>query len=1033
MTNKLIVEFVNSPSLGDELTLTLSRLGVNTAYELQFTSDEDALEGQVFIGNNEEEAYSNLAIALVKQTNFQVTTSVQEVVSDPYPFIDKFDLIYGANYDDIKYIGSIKYNKLDKEVIFFQETIDGTPTPTNLWEPGNYFIIQPRDGSPNRIILLVTDYPTVQTGYLYTTSLAFNGGEMTLSKYDLNSNLIWSLSYSFFGGSLNSVSVDSDGNVYTGGDSGLLYKLDTDGNLIWTKNHGNVIYDIKTDSSYVYISGNRSNSDNMTTRKYDLSGNLIWSVDHGASITSIDVDSDGNVYTAGGRIDNITTRKYNSSGTLLWSVNHGDAVHSLSVDSDGNVYTVGDRTSNTNNLTTRKYDSSGNLLWSVDHGNTVRSVTVDSDGNVYTGGNRSSNLTTRKYDSSGNLLWSRDHGSTVYSVALDSDGNVYTSGSSVSNLTTRKYDSSGNLLWSFNGTPYSITDMSIYDPVGTYYKFPIEEIYSDFNLKDLDLYYVQYFTELTPITKSQLSVEPIGGVRIANISGSFDLIVIEEPIFFENQLESLLRSSQFMFNPSTSVANYVKVRFTIKMLQNPAIGHRVIFIGTVTQNGSTSFGVFGLDKTATTSTNNTNNFIRGSNLAASLQNLYNSIVLTYGSITSIQVTLNSAANEIYVDVTDAANLTTRTYGILVDYYNTNATFQNTVSTIPIGGFDTVKYGIKVWEGDRYDDEPTTNNYEKTKQKIVPSQIRTYIDFNQFCKDKMEFDVNSHIQITPQVSNIPNKVGRWVKVTAQNFNLGQPGEIISNTYYATDGWLKDGELHTIPNILTTNLNRVISRSTIERVYFKTQYLSSISYRINGGTAIPVMIGADIDKTNEYIKSMALPPIDPNTKTISMRFNYTYPDFGFNRISVDFTISDSCFYKPVDLIYKNKWGVLETLSFNKVSVRKLEREGSQYQRSIVDMNGSYDISRHTKKEYNVDGMESWTLNTNWVPQNLNSQFEDLMMSEEVYMRYVDEYTNSNFIKPVLVKTDSIDFKTKSVNKLINYTIEVELSHNKINNFL
>lgn len=736
MTNKLIVEFVNAPSLGDDLTLTLSRLGVNTAYELQFTSDEDALEGQVFIGNNEEEAYTNLAIALARQTNFQVITSVQQVVVDPYPFIDKFDLIYGANYDDIKNIGSIKYyNKLDKEVIFFQETIDGTPTPTNLWEPGNYFIIQPRDGSPNRIILLIKDYPIV---------------------------------------------------------------------------------------------------------------------------------------------DNV----------------------------------IG---------------------------------------------------------------------------------------------------------------------------IGTYYKFPIEEIYSDFNLKDLDLYYVQYFTELTPIAKRQLSVEPIGGVKTVGVDNTFDSITILEPIYFQEQSESLLRSPQFMFNPSTSVANYVKVRFTIKMLQNPAIGHRVKFIGTVTQNGSTSFGVFGLDKTATTSTNNNHNFIRGANLAASLQNLYNSIVLTYGSITSIQVTLNSDANEIYVDVTDAANLTTRTYGILVDYYNTNATFQNTVSTIPIGGFDTVKYGIKVWEGDRYDDEPTTNNYEKTKQKIVPSQIRTYIDFNQFCKDKMEFDVNSHIQITPQVSNIPNKVGRWVKVTAQNFNLGQPGEIISNTYYATDGWLKDGELHVIPNILTTNLNRVISRSTQERVYFKTQYLSSISYRINGGTAIPVTVGADIDKTNEYIKSMALPPIDPNTKTISMRFNYTYPDFGFNRISVDFTISDSCFYKPVDLIYKNKWGVLETLSFNKVSVRKLEREGSQYQRSIVDMNGSYDILRHSKKEYNVDGMESWTLNTNWVPQNLNSQFEDLMMSEEVYMRYVDEYENSIFIKPVLVKTDSIDFKTKSVNKLINYTIEVELSHNKINNFL
>lgn len=733
MTNKLIVEFENAPSLNDSFKIVLSKFGVNTDYELTFTNDPEPLNGEVSINDDEKETYTNLAIALVKKTNFQLITSVQIEV-DPYPFIDNYDLIYGAGYDNINDIGSIEYNEINEEVIFFEETTDGTPTPSNLWTPGGYLIIQPT-GSTNRIILLITDYPIV---------------------------------------------------------------------------------------------------------------------------------------------DNV-------SG------------------------------------------------------------------------------------------------------------------------------------------------------VGFYYRFPLKEIYSDFDLVKLDLYNVQYFPVIAPITKTQLHIEPIEGVRALSVLSSFELLVTEEPIIFENQLESLLRSSQFMFNPSTSVANYVKVRFIIKMLQNPAIGHRVIFIGRVIENGSTSFGVFGMDKTASSSTNDDYNFIRGANLADSLQNLYDSILLTYGPPlgpplpTSIQITLNSADNEIYIDVTDVANLNTRTYDILVHIYNTNATFQPTVTTIPIGGFDTVKYGIKVWEGDRYDDEPTTNNYEKTKQKIIPSQIRTFIDFNQFCRDKMEFKVDKHVQNIPQVSNIPDNVGRWVKVTAQNFNLGQPAEIISRTYYATDGWLKDSELHVIPNILTTNLNRVISSTTKERVYFKTKNLNDISYTINGGTPIPVIFTADIDKTDEYIKSIALPPIDPTTKTISITFGYT------NRIRVNFEINDSCFHKPVDLIYKNKWGVLETLSFNKVSVRKLEREGSQYQRSIVDMNGEFNPYRHTKKEYNVEGTESWTLNTNWVPQDLNSQFEDLMMSEEVYIRYIDEYTNSNLIKPVLVKTSSFDFKTKSVNRMINYTVEVELSHNKINNFL
>ena len=95
--------------------------------------------------------------------------------------------------------------------------------------------------------------------------------------------------------------------------------------------------------------------------------------------------------------------------------------------------------------------------------------------------------------------------------------------------------------------------------------------------------------------------------------------------------------------------------------------------------------------------------------------------------------------------------------------------------------------------------------------------------------------------------------------------------------------------------------------------------------------------------------------------------------------------------------------------------------------MDYNGSFNVSRHTNKVYNTSGYEEWTLNTDWLPEYMNTPLQELMLSEEIWL--YDGYTAI----PVNKSETSFNFKTHVNDKLIQYSMKFKLSHNTINNIL
>lgn len=350
-------------------------------------------------------------------------------------------------------------------------------------------------------------------------------------------------------------------------------------------------------------------------------------------------------------------------------------------------------------------------------------------------------------------------------------------------------------------------------------------------------------------------------------------------------------------------------------------------------------------------------------------------------------------------------------------------------------FDSIKYNITVYDGlmSSYADNPIT--YTKTKQKIVPTQDYIFINLSNLLREDLECDVNNYVEeyYTDTLSLAPNE-SKWVYVESTAMYLGETAsQTQGQFFYAIDGYLEPefNANHSLPFVLKTNNKKLIERSSMERIFFKTKNgnydLVSISYTADGQSPIDIDLPAFTTSDRDYIHSIL---VDTSVG------RYVYYDFTYQagtnqyQLSIFYDIYDECKYDTYDLVFKNKYGVLESLTLTKKLSKTLNVKSTDYLRSIVNYNGDFDVTRHTNKQMSVQGSEEWTLNTDFLPEYMNEIITEAMLSEEMWI--VDRLvSNKPRMRPVTRLDSSVAYKTELNDKLVQYTIKVKLSHDKINN--
>jgi hypothetical protein len=146
------------------------------------------------------------------------------------------------------------------------------------------------------------------------------------------------------------------------------------------------------------------------------------------------------------------------------------------------------------------------------------------------------------------------------------------------------------------------------------------------------------------------------------------------------------------------------------------------------------------------------------------------------------------------------------------------------------------------------------------------------------------------------------------------------------------------------------------------------------------------------------------------------------------SVTLTLEEVCEprYEFLDVVFYNKFGALQIMPFHKKSMISLDTASESYKRNLMDFvnDPTFNKEKHQVRQFNVTGKEKIQMNTGFIDESFNEVIRQLMLTEQVWV-----YDGTE-VKPIILDTKSVQFKTSVNDKLINYTFDFSYAFNKIN---
>ena len=335
--------------------------------------------------------------------------------------------------------------------------------------------------------------------------------------------------------------------------------------------------------------------------------------------------------------------------------------------------------------------------------------------------------------------------------------------------------------------------------------------------------------------------------------------------------------------------------------------------------------------------------------------------------------------------------------------------------------------------------PTSLGTYSLQKKPLGTEDSVTIEISELVNDFIEQRFINNTPLTGyNVSADTQSVWVTVATSARESDGTLIGSITTTNYLAQEGYndFKEGVNYTVEP------EAMISGSYIQ--YKKGDYIF-LPVNAEKVTSVVFMYNSSVIST--YGVS--------DNGNANQKINYAYYQTTTQEINIiRYTVSgvaytinvqevDECKYPVHKIVFLNRWGAFQDLYFFKKSTENLESRSENYNASIFkarDVSYSlkegactedfayniYDSNAHSKKTFNANATESISLNTGFVPESMNPYFEELMVSEYIWM--ID---SNNIIYPVNLKESSFTYKTGLNDKMINYTMNFEKSFNLVNN--
>ena len=309
-------------------------------------------------------------------------------------------------------------------------------------------------------------------------------------------------------------------------------------------------------------------------------------------------------------------------------------------------------------------------------------------------------------------------------------------------------------------------------------------------------------------------------------------------------------------------------------------------------------------------------------------------------------------------------------------------------------------------------------------------------------------VNDHLEqiFTGTYSASSAKSSIWVTVatSARESDGTAIGSVTTNTYLAQEGYnkFKDGVNYTTePIVMLTGTYFEYHQGSTLTIPVNVERVSQVEYFAANG----ITVGTDTltDNGNQNQKIQYSQFAATAIKDVA-RVKVTYDTTSFTTIYTKEI--EECKYPVNKITFVNRWGAMQDLFFFKKSVDSLDATRENFNRSIFEARAvqlepgeepgddcqesltfnTYSTTAHAKKTFNANATESVLLNSGFVNELMNPYFEELMVSEYIWL--TDSSAN---IYPVNLKESSFTKKTGLNDRLINYTMSFEKSFDLVNN--
>ena len=274
---------------------------------------------------------------------------------------------------------------------------------------------------------------------------------------------------------------------------------------------------------------------------------------------------------------------------------------------------------------------------------------------------------------------------------------------------------------------------------------------------------------------------------------------------------------------------------------------------------------------------------------------------------------------------------------------------------------------------------------------------------------------------------------WVRttITKKDSSGSTIGSASDTDYLAVDGYgYFDEGANPVLDIGYMQSNTIIYRPPDENIaipIFRDNINDTLVKYYNGSSLVYTVTVQETTNSLDKISYSGV-PISPSAfNKVEVVSNYGSGDVTETINVYDLDCSK---YTPIKVTFINKFGVLQELWFDKRSNESIETSSNTYKASVMDFSTStpsYNTSGHQDVTLDLIGKESIVMNTGYIDESFNEVFRQLMLSELVWMQDPDD--SSSYL-PLRPKTQSLQFKTRVNDKLVNYTVEFDFAFDKIN---